>query len=460
MTRNQIRWKIRISRLIILAVILISIVVGANYFLKNHFLYGTVIEGVNCSFLSVEDAKEKIDNSLGNKIIKFSLVSDKEYSVLARELGIGVDEKQIEKIFKNQHENPEEQRKYSLKGFIIFDKAKLQELFELIPELQEENMIKPQNAYITWNQLEFSIESEVIGNEIDLDKAFSFASAQIKQGEREISFSSMTNQFPEIYSEDLETERDELNSIVKSSIIFKLSNGEVVTLDVNTIKDWVYQDENGKFHIDIENGVQKFVENLNNLVEEANSQISFKATDYNEPIILDIPENLRAHLDIEKQTAEIFKMLRDGKSYTVDPIYDKAIFTDILNSYVELDISRQHIWLYVNGELIMDTPCVTGNVSLGYDTPTGIFYLLNKNEDVYLEGYNRDGSKYSSFVDYWMRFYEGVGFHDATWRSQFGGNIYLTNGSHGCVNMPKDAAIILYEYINETMPIIVYNSQL
>ena len=63
MTRNQIRWKIRITRLIILAVILISIGVGANYFLKNHFLYGTVIEGVNCSFLSVEDAKEKIDNS-------------------------------------------------------------------------------------------------------------------------------------------------------------------------------------------------------------------------------------------------------------------------------------------------------------------------------------------------------------------------------------------------------------
>ena len=460
MTRNQIRWKIRISRLIILAVILISIGVGANYFLKNHFLYGTVIEGVNCSFLSVEDAKEKIDNSLGNKIIKFSFASEKEYSILARELGIGVDEKQIEKIFKNQHENPKEQRKYSLKGFIIFDKAKLQELFELIPELQEENMIKPQNAYITWNQLEFSIESEVIGNEIDSDKAFSFASAQIKQGEREISFSSMTNQFPEVYSEDLETERDELNSIVKSSIIFKLSNGEVVTLDVNTIKDWVYQDENGKFHIDIENGVQKFVENLNNLVEEAHSQISFKATDHDEAIILNIPENLRAHLDIEKQTAEIFKMLGNGESYTVEPIYDKALFTDTFNSYVELDISRQHIWLYVNGELIMDTPCVTGNVSLGYDTPTGIFYLLNKNEDVYLEGYNRDGSKYSSFVDYWMRFYEGVGFHDATWRSQFGGNIYLTNGSHGCVNMPKDAAIILYEYINETMPIIVYNSQL
>ena len=140
MTRNQIRWKIRISRLIILAVILISIGVGANYFLKNHFLYGTVIEGVNCSFLSVEDAKEKIDNSLGNKIIKFSLVSDKEYSVLARELGIGVDTQQIEKIFKNQHENPKEQRKYNLKGFIVFDKAKLKELFELIPELQEENI--------------------------------------------------------------------------------------------------------------------------------------------------------------------------------------------------------------------------------------------------------------------------------------------------------------------------------
>lgn len=108
----------------------------------------------------------------------------------------------------------------------------------------------------------------------------------------------------------------------------------------------------------------------------------------------------------------------------------------------------------------MDTPCVTGNVRNGHSTPTGVFFLKNKNRKVYLEGYNDDGSKYSSFVEYWMRFNQGIGMHDASWRYNFGGNIYLTGGSHGCVNMPKDAAAITYENIDETMPIIVYQSKI
>ena len=69
-----------------------------------------------------------------------------------------------------------------------------------------------------------------------------------------------------------------------------------------------------------------------------------------------------------------------------------------------------------------------------------------------------DGSRYASYVEYWMPFNGGIGFHDASWRSIFGGNIYLTNGSHGCVNMPRNSAEILYDYIDSSMPIFVYAS--
>ena len=58
-----------------------------------------------------------------------------------------------------------------------------------------------------------------------------------------------------------------------------------------------------------------------------------------------------------------------------------------------------------------------------------------------------------------MRFNQGIGMHDASWRVYFGGKIYLTSGSHGCVNMPYDAAAQMYENIDETMPIIVYQSK-
>ena len=66
------------------------------------------------------------------------------------------------------------------------------------------------------------------------------------------------------------------------------------------------------------------------------------------------------------------------------------------------------------------------------------------------------GPGYASPVSYWMPFNGGVGLHDATWRGSFGGTIYKTNGSHGCVNIPLKAAKVVYENLTYTMPIIVW----
>jgi len=114
--------------------------------------------------------------------------------------------------------------------------------------------------------------------------------------------------------------------------------------------------------------------------------------------------------------------------------------------------------MYVNGKCIVESPFVSGNVAGGYATPVGIYYLTYKTTNTFLEGYNGDGSKYSSFVNYWMPFNGGIGLHDATWRSKFGGNIYLTNGSHGCINLPYSVAQKIYNNINTSIPIILYNS--
>jgi lipoprotein-anchoring transpeptidase ErfK/SrfK len=55
-----------------------------------------------------------------------------------------------------------------------------------------------------------------------------------------------------------------------------------------------------------------------------------------------------------------------------------------------------------------------------------------------------------------MHFYNHCGFHDAYWRSKFGGEIYLKDGSHGCVNMPPAKAKELYELAYAGMPVVVY----
>ena len=55
-----------------------------------------------------------------------------------------------------------------------------------------------------------------------------------------------------------------------------------------------------------------------------------------------------------------------------------------------------------------------------------------------------------------MPFNGGIGLHDASWRSKFGGDIYVRDGSHGCINLPKNKAAELYNRIQKGCPVVVH----
>ena len=118
--------------------------------------------------------------------------------------------------------------------------------------------------------------------------------------------------------------------------------------------------------------------------------------------------------------------------------------------YVEVDLSDQTVELYKDSDIILTTLCVTGKDS----TPTriGYFPIKYKTYDTYLKG-----PGYNSHVYYWMPFDGGIGLHDAAWRDEFGGDIHFNNGSHGCVNMPHDAAKTIYENVSTGTKVLVHN---
>lgn len=131
---------------------------------------------------------------------------------------------------------------------------------------------------------------------------------------------------------------------------------------------------------------------------------------------------------------------------------------DVGNTWAEVDIANQKMYLVVDGALVLDSPVVTGmQAAKGRRTPTGMFQITFKATNRDLVGYNSDGTEaYRSRVNYWMPFNKNIGFHDATWRGSFGGEIYVYSGSHGCVNMPLAKAKELYQYVYKGMPVIVY----
>lgn len=168
--------------------------------------------------------------------------------------------------------------------------------------------------------------------------------------------------------------------------------------------------------------------------------------------LYDVPGKLALDQDAEKKY--LTSLIKSGtneashkpsmNSIAGDTVVDATAAAQFEGqTYVDVSISQQKLIYFVNGAPVLVSDLVTGNTSKGHGTPKGIFQIYNKQR-----GRTLRGQGYSAYVNYWMPFTGNYGLHDATWRSSFGGEIYKTNGSHGCVNMPKSMAEALYNMVS------------
>lgn len=166
-------------------------------------------------------------------------------------------------------------------------------------------------------------------------------------------------------------------------------------------------------------------------------------------------------LDQAALAALLEPQLRQLESFRVDAPFlctkpDGEPFS-LGDSYIEVDITNQHMTYYQDGRLVVDTDIVSGQPG-GHATPSGLYHSYYKCEDTWLSG-----EDYFVFVDYWITVTPDttIGLHDADWRTNFGGEVYLYGGSHGCVNTPKEAMKKIYDTINvdDHIPILVYTHQ-
>lgn len=161
-------------------------------------------------------------------------------------------------------------------------------------------------------------------------------------------------------------------------------------------------------------------------------------------------------MDQPSTVTALIDAIKAGKSTQLEPVYTQKAFQygDVdwdPNNYAEVDLDNQHVYIHKNGSVVVSTDCVSGKALAGNNTPDGTYKLAFKQKDATLRGDN-----YESHVKYWMPFNLGIGFHDASWRSKFGGDIYVTSGSHGCVNLPPSVAGSVYENVEAGEAVIVY----
>ena len=243
------------------------------------------------------------------------------------------------------------------------------------------------------------------------------------------------------------------------SVTYQLPNNQTEVLDGLTIATWVNGSQGLTVSVDAAK-VAAYVQGLRNKYDTPAGTQTWQSAD---GTTKSIKTDYGWHIDQAKETEALIANIQSLQSVTREPVYaSRAVQTEMPQwgkTFVEIDISSQHVYFYQNGNCVWDSKCVTGTATdPDRATPTGVFALKYKQRDRVLRGrINPQTGKpsYESPVAYWMPFNGNIGLHDANWRSSFGGNIYLKSGSHGCINLPPKNAKTLYDLITPGTVIVV-----
>lgn len=416
---------------------------------RTHFEEGTYIQGVDCSDLIVEEAKERIEE----KEVELSFTNGNTISVSWQEIGRYVNgTSELESFLQVQRSNGTKEFTLSETSFVV-NETYVQRYLMSLKELEAENMQKGQNAYLSIGEDGFvEIVPEVIGNVIDFEEALDFVTDELMCGSDRIFFLFITDRGVEHFydSPDLTSKMEQINTVLKTEIKFTLRDGNEKCLNYSVMKDWLKQDENGEYYLDIDGELPNFLKGLNRTVRSLCTSMEF-TTEKGERITVPVFGDNRDAIDEEAEFVKIKEELAEGGYHPREPIYSRFNRMDRHSTYVEVDKEKQKVRVYESGILTKEDDCVTGDVATGKDTPAGVYYIWYK--------VTNHNFGYGHVSKYWMPLISGGerGLHDAPWRhGAFGGTIYKYHGSDGCINLPDDIAAYIFYNIGLDVPVIIH----
>ena len=262
-------------------------------------------------------------------------------------------------------------------------------------------------------------------------------------------------------SKEVQAACDTMNTYCKASITYTM--GENVVVDKTLISEWLSVDEdmNVTFNTDaVRTWLTEFGDTYDTqgttrtITTPTGKTTEVSGGDYGWSI------------DEDAEFEALTNSIKNGETVTKEPAYYQTAAVhgaqDWGTTYLEVDLSAQHMWYIIDGGVALETDVVTGEPIPAKITPTGVYSILEMSQNETLVGEidpSTGEPEYRTPVAYWMRVtWSGIGFHDATWQPAFGGSLYQDGlGSHGCINMPLDQAASLYSMLSTGTPVIIHN---
>lgn len=445
---------------------------AATYYYTDKFFEGTKINGIDCSGMTIAQAEKQLEKKVENYSLEVVSRGMEPQAIKGEDIGYEyLPDGSVGAALKRQNpflwaEGFFGGKEVKAATQISYSKEKLETQMNSLDCARPENQEAPENAYVAFKDTQFEIVPETQGSTLDSRKAFKLLKNAVSESKEQVNFDEEDVYIPAAVRKDdpgLAATLADCNAYTKASITYTFGDRTEV-LDAATIKDWLTFDEKGQF---VQNDavfsqhVTEYVTQLAGRWDTIGKERNFHTTSGRDIVVSG--GNYGWQIDQAGEAAQLAEEIRTGQVVTREPAYTERGMvygeSDIGNTYVEVDLSGQNMWYYKDGTVIFESPFVSGNMSYSdRATPGGVCHLYYKQRDQVLRGKKKpDGTyEYESPVAYWMPFNGGVGFHDANWRGSFGGSIYLTSGSHGCINMPPYKAAEFYELITTEVPIVAF----
>jgi len=430
-------------------------------FFHTRFYPGTMINEVDVSLLTGEKAEKKLSDRAASYALVLRGRGGLTELIHGPDVGLDVDVLFKGQILKKKQNDTfwvislitGEGRKFG--GAFTYDEEKLRERFRNLDFLDPSKIVEPKNATLVYSDGAYRVVKEVYGNKVNEGRLYFAIKHAIVNGKLQLNLDKENLYIDPIIvseSDKLLNTKAAAEKYLNSKITYIGGSRGSVTVDSGMIAQWIGFDDNLNITFDRKK-ISDFLKALavnydtvgtvRSFVTTSGRTISVGGGDYGWKV------------DVKKETENLIEDIMSGGTVLKEPAYSqKGVLpglNDIGSTYVEIDLSNQYLWCYVDGERIAGGPVVTGDMDDGYQTPEGIYSLKYKVRNAVLKGPN-----YRAQVSYWMPFNGDIGIHDASWRTDFGRDIYLVRGSHGCINVELRLAEKLYNNIPVGTPIICY----
>lgn len=459
-------WSILCLVIFVPVVVILILYLLLIFFYKDKFNAGTWINGQYCTGKTVKEVNDLLLEDIDIPTITITdIEGNEENIILTDELCMFDYSAQLDTMLKKQD-------KFT---WFLMSLAGVNQ--EIVPEITYNNELLIESI-LKLNIIKKAEHSEALKAEIvktesgyildnnllpvpDKDRIINKIVTDIDAGKLNIQLTEECYTDRELTPEIEETLSvwEKVEQLQNCGIVYDMGDSSI-PINASVVAEWIETDGNGNIVIDDNNEIvlkkncfKDFIEELANEFDTYNVPRDFQTTRGD---IVTIEKGTYGNrLNKKDEIAYLEDAFKSGvneihtPSYTYEALYKGK--NDIGDTYIEVDLTEQTMYYYEKGEIIIETPIVSGNIRSGHKTPARVCYVYNKQTDRILRG-----PGYASPVDFWMPVNGAIGIHDATWRSSFGGEIYKTNGSHGCINTPYDAMVTLYDKVEIGTPVIMY----